>query len=267
MFDPPVYFSAASTMNAIKFCVARGAFFYVGGHVPADRALALANRFHERYDLPQSVGAREHRRRRGQARFSLHFWPRENALGLDWWLLRSEGSHPLLRLETWRDAREDRLAWPWWFELCQLPVDPALRDRYRLPDGAFRIASHTWTWRISPAEMDRLRILIRHAAQHRDDRLPQLIRSLQLCPGDRGIRGDVHRLYRYIGSQCAKRKVTAPVIPSTIRWSTGKRGPTVPLSTLIRRAESGATHWFPERSGGASESRDTVSSNPTTGVI
>lgn len=244
MFNPVVYTSATATLRAIQMAVAHGAFWYVAGTVPADRALALAARFHERYGLALTVGQRDHARRRGNATFRLLMWPQQGGLGFHWWLLRTEGNHPLLGMERWLDARSTRIGWPWWFELAQLPVEREHRQKYKREDGGFRIAAVTWTWRISRDELERLKASIRHWAQHSDNRLPQLIRTLKLCPGLRGIRQDVFGLYRYITSQCHKRRKPVPPIPKTIRWVSGRKAGGVPLSALVRRAARGERYWF-----------------------
>lgn len=244
MFDPLVYTSATATLRAIQMSVARGAFWYVSGTVPADRALALATRFHERYDLAATVGQRDHAHRKGHATFRLFFWPQQGGLGFHWWLLRTGGKHPLLDMERWLDARATRIGWPWWFELAQLPVDRKHRQKYKRKDGGFRIGAVTWTWRISRDELERLKTSVRHWAQYGDNRLPQLIRTLQRCPGLRGIRQDVSGLYRYITTQCRKRHMPVPLIPATIRWVTGRKASGVPLSALVRRAARGDRSWF-----------------------
>lgn len=244
MFDPAVFTSATDTLRAIQMAVAHGAFWYVCGDVPADRALALAARFHERYQLGITVGQRDHARREGRATFRLFMWPQQSGLGFHWWLLRTDGRHPLLSMERWLDARSTRIAWPWWYELVQLPVDPVHRQKYKRRGGGFRIGSVTWTWRISREMLERLKASIRHWAQCTDGRLSQLIRTLQLCPGLRGVRQDVYLLYRYITSQCKKRNKPAPAIPATIRWVSGWKSHCVPLSALVQRAASGQRFWF-----------------------
>lgn len=246
-YDPLIHTTVTATMAALQRHVSRGSHWYVAGTVPAERALALAARFDERYHLGMTVAQRDHARRRGRAVFRLVMWPLADQTSLEWWLLRSDGDHPLLSMERWRDARRDRIRWPWMYELLRMPVDGALRAKYLRSDGRKAINPVTWTWRICRDEMDAMRASIRHWSQVHDDRLPALIRSLHAAPGFRGIRQDVWRLYRYVERQHAKRQRAAPPIPDSIRWITARRSATVPLSTLVRRRQQGRATWFPAR--------------------
>jgi hypothetical protein len=246
-YDPQVYTTVTATMAALQRHVSRGTHWYVMGTVNADRALALAGRFDERYGLSKTVAQRDHVRRQGRATFRFLLWSLADQIALRWWLLRTDGDHPLLTLERWRDARQDRVRWPWLFELVRLPVDRVLRSKYLRPNGQNAINPVTWTWRIRRDEIDAMRSSIRHWSQYDDDRLATLIRGLQAAPGFRGVRRDVHALYRYIVRQHERRKRDPPSIPQTIRWVTPRRARRVPLSVLVRRQQQGRATWFPAR--------------------
>lgn len=256
-YDPAVISTVTQTMQALQRHVSRGSFYYVTGEVEASKALALAARFDERYSLTQTTGQRDHTRRKGQATFRFFVWPIAGQKKLRWWLLRTDAHHPLLSLEKWRDARKNRIEWLWLYELVRTPVDPKLRDKYKRPGGKKAINSQTWTWRIKRDEVDRLKASIRHWSQYQDNRLPVLIRSLFKSPGFRGIRSDVSGLYFYIKKQHEKRKRTPPYIPPTIRWVTGKKAVTLPLSTLVRRSQQCRSEWFP-----GNLQRDDIGSEP-----
>ena len=263
MYDPLIYSTATATMSAIQRYVSRGAVWYVTGEVEADRALALAARLDERYGLAATVAQRDHARRAKRATFRLILWPLSGTTRLRWWLLRTDGEHPLLSMERWRDARHDRIRWPWDFELAQMPVPPAARAGYRRKNGRVAINAVTWTWRIERQHMEAMRASIRHWAQHADERLAALIRSLHLSPGFRQIRTDVLTIDRYVLSQCERRKRTPPAIPPLPRpviRAAGRQDQRVPLSALVRRRQRGASSWFPAR---LSSGTDTGMTRPT----
>lgn len=239
MIDPRVCLTVQGAQNALKSFVSRGSYFYVSGVISVDKAAALATRFHDRYRLDSTVAMRDHHRRAGKCVFTLIMFLHAKTRSIHWWLLRTEGRHSLVSMERWKDARTDRIEWPWFFELVQLPVDKPLRDKYKTPDGRFRIKSQTWTWRMSSITKERFRTSIRHWVQQSDSRINQLIMSLARCPGHRGVRKDVYDLYAYISRQCGMRKVDCPNIPATIRWTTGGVGRCLPLSSLIERDRLG----------------------------
>lgn len=244
MIDPRVPLTAQGTQNALKSFVSRGSYFYVAGEISIDKAPALAARFHERYRLDRTVSMRDHARRAGKCVFTLIMFPSASSRTIHWWLLRTEGHHPLLSMERWRDARSDRIEWPWLFELVQLPVDKPLREKYKTPDGRFRIKPQTWTWRMTSTAKERYKTSIRHWVQQPDSRINQLIVSLARCPGHRGVRKDVFDLYAYISRQCTMRKVGVPDIPLTIRWTRGGVGRCLPLSSLVEQVRCGGSPWL-----------------------
>lgn len=254
MFDPNIFSTASATMAAIQQFAARGSHHYVSGTVEVSAAQRLAHKFHERYELAMSMSQREHARRRGRATFRLVMWPLAGMTTLHWWVLRTDGAHPILGLETWRDAREKRIEWPWNFELVRMPVPPAARQNYRRADGNVAINDVTWTWRFQRQEMDAMRATIRHLSQHRDERLSQLLRRLHSAPGFRQIRSDVLTLDRYVVEQCRRRHREPPPIPPLPRpyiRGRGKSAAAVPLSWLARRAQRGAGTWFSSERGEA----------------
>lgn len=259
-YDPAVLCSVTATMAALQRHVSRASFFYVTGETDSSKILALAARFDERYRLVQTIGQRDHARRRGEGTFRFVIWPLTGKTSLRWWLLRTDADHPFLGLEKWRDARQHRIVWPWLYELVRTPVPPRLRSKYRRRDGTHAINSQTWTWRIRRDELKALRASIRHWSQYNDDRLPALVRSLHKGPGFRGVREDSLGLYHYIVRQHAKRGRPAPFIPQTQPWVSGKTAGSIPLSTLVRRQARGAQAWFPTRM----TRRDTASAPPET---
>ena len=250
MHDPLLYETATATMAAIQRYASRGALWYVTGEVEAGSAMRLAQRLDERYGLSATVAQRDHARRGKRATFRLIMWPLAGTTRIRWWLLRTDGEHHLLSMESWRDARQDRIRWPWVFELAQMPVPPAARAGYKRKDGRHAINPVTWTWRIARDEMEAMRASIRHWSQHSDDRLSAMVRSLHLSPGFRQIRTDVLTLDRYIVSQCARRNREPPMIPPLPRpiiRAAGRTDRKHPLSSLVRRQQRGAAARYPKR--------------------
>lgn len=250
MFDPNVHATVTATMRAIQRYVAYGFLFYVTGEVAADRAPALFRKLHERFNLTMTDSQRRHARKRGEAVFRLVLWPLTGTTTFRWWLLRTEGEHPLLSLETWRDARRERIQWPWVFELAQMPVPPQLRQAYTRKSGRVAIKPVTWTWRINREQFERYRADIRRYAQIHDNRIQGLIRSLHGAPGFRQIRDDVFRLDGYIVKQYRRRKrqpPELPPLPQPVIQRRGRQDVVYPLSFLLRRLQRGCSTWFPNR--------------------
>ena len=239
-----------AAMRLLLLDVSRGYTCYISGTVPADRAQALATRFDERYDLGADPVRRSRRRAKGEAVFSLHFFPAAGSSELYWWLVRTEGNHPLLSMERWQDATDTRTAITWWlrYELVREPVPVAHRQKLAGAAGK-RVKPMTWTWRFQLEVIDEIRAHVRHITQHPDDRLRQLVRSLAAAPGWRQIRLQVKQLYHYLEQQQRKHRVPdgrRAEIPQTVRWTTPRVMRRVPLSVLCRRAAQGQSSWFPD---------------------
>lgn len=259
MFDPDVHVSMTAQMRAIQRLVSAGYPFYVTGRVEARNALLLAAKFDERFHVSARDKQREYAAKKRLFSTKLVFHPISGSTDLHFWLLRTEGDHPLLKSEKWRDARTDPITWPFLYELRQVPVPPEHRKRFERQGGKIAIRPVTWTWRIQRAEMDRLRACIRHWVQFPDERLRRLIRGLSLSPGFRAVRDDVYTLQRYIAQQCQKRDKPVPEFPLRrgLLLAKGRSYKTYPLSLLVARVRSGSETWFPENH----KSRDTADSH------
>lgn len=249
-YDPLVPTTVTAAMRLLLLDVSRGHTQYVSGTVPADRAQALAARFHERYGLAGDKVQKSRRRAKGQAVFALHLFPQAGTTDLYWWLLRTDGDHPLLSLERWRDAADVRTAISWWdrYELVREPVPVAHRKKLAGPAGK-PLKPVTWTWRFRRQVMDEIRAHIRHCVQHPDDRLAQLVRSLAAAPGWRQMRAQVKQLYFYLDQQQSQHRVPPGrrvQMPATIRWTTPRAVRRLPLSVLARRVAQGQESWFPD---------------------
>lgn len=250
MFDPPVFTSVEAAMRSILDDVSRGYTYCVTGTVESLKALPLAVRFHERYELGMDRRRRYRCRASGNAVFSMHIFPVPSESAFKFWLLRTEGKHPLLSMEKWYDVRDHSIRWLWWYELIRLPVDVQHQRKMRSPEGREKIKPVTWTWRICRDDFEDMKGYVRHVVQHRDQRLDGAIESLRRAIGFRGVRIDVRALYRYIETQCTYRKVECPSIPRTVRWVGRRRASqALPLSSLARRA--GRTAVWLEQSEGA----------------
>lgn len=246
MIDPVLNSSMGGSMKAIQMAVSQGFLHHISGVVPANKVLLLIHKFDERFDLQMTTGKRDHARRQGKATFKLFLWPLHESTSFAWWLLRTDGEHPLLAMETWIDARSDqRIQWPWLYELVRLTVPPKLRARYKRKNGKVAIRPETWTWRIRPKEVERIKAYVRHIVHMRDGRLQQLLRSLMRAPGFRGVRDDVFQLLRYIEKRCEKHDRDDVVVPAKIYPMRSKVGSPVPLSTVLKRVRAGRESWFP----------------------
>lgn len=247
MFDPKLNNTQAGTMRAIQLIVSQGYYWFVCGFVPLLKVQLLVQKMDERYQLQMTQGQRDHARRKKIATFRLILWPVPDQTSFYWILLRTEGEHPLLAMETWLDARgPDRIQWPWLYELVRTPVPKALRAKYKRKDGRHAINPVTWTWRIRPMEVERLKALIRHIVHTRDDRLRQVVRGLAISPGLRGVRDDVYGLFRYIEKRCATHHRTDVTVPMKIFPIRSKVGRLIPLSVVLHRARKGKESWFPD---------------------
>ncbi len=250
-FDPTIPVAMDRAMDLITVAVSKGWHWYVAGEIEASKALALAQRFNERYGLDADRFQRSRARSKGAATFQLFFWPLAGKTTLAWYLLRSEGEHPLLSLETWRDAQEasSRIQWPFWYELVRTPVPMAHRKKLSGPHSK-AVKSVTWTWRLVDEVKDSLRADIRRNAQSSKG-LVAIVESLKRTNGSRGARDDVKQLYQYIRRQEFKYSVPEServAIPKTIRWISKRACRRVPLSVLAHRAQSGNPVWFPSSS-------------------
>lgn len=256
MYDPEIYVVMGATMKSIQKAVSCGYMYYVTGQIEANRVQALVAKFDDHFHVGANDKAREYAAKRKRCSFRLALYPLAGRNDLQFWLLRTDGEHPLLRTQQWRDARTDPILWPFLYELRQVPVPPKHHERFRRKDGGVAIRPVTWSWRIQREEMDRLRACIRHWVQHRDERLRRLIRGLGLPPGFRAVRDDVHALQQYIARQCHKRNVAVPMFPGRrgLFLRKGRRFTTFPLSRLVARIRRGASAWFPS----TSKSADTV---------
>jgi len=238
MFNPSVPLSTKAVMRGVQNAVALRSHYYVTGTVEASKSIALFHRLHERYDLTMDRKKRNRLRKEGRAVFSLFFHQIPNSTEFRFWLLRSDGSHPLVGLEQWSDARQKPIQWIWWYELIRLPVDVQHQRKMRNPAGKAKIKPVTWTWRIRSAETDEMKQLVRHSVHHRDQRLTTLIDSLRSAIGFRGTRLNVTSMYSYIREQCKKAGKECPDIPLTISWVGKYRAVEKhQLSNLVRRAQ------------------------------
>lgn len=234
MYDPPVYGTATDAMQTLLRAVSTGYVYYVCGTVEASAAAALAHKFHERYCLTANTNQRYHRQKKGISKHWLVMTPKHESTAYHWWLLRSEGVHPLDSLERWSDARKVAIQWPWYYELVRLSVPKKHREKLQGKKPR-PIKPVMWTWRIRPTEIIDLQATIRHLVHQSDGRLAGLVRGLGRAPGFRGVRQDAASLIRYVETQCRKQGREPPEVPVTLRWVTYRELKTVPLSNDMKK--------------------------------
>lgn len=161
-FDPQVPLSMRGAMQQIVRAVASTSPIYFSVTVGVEKVAALIAKLDERFQFRMTDGQRDYARRHGRCTFRMVLFPLPKTTDIAIWVFRTEGSHPMVASERWRDARVMPIQWPWLYELRRLPVPPALRARYVRKNGHCAIHATTWTWRIRREEMDRMRQDIRH---------------------------------------------------------------------------------------------------------
>lgn len=262
MHNPPICIHVEGTMTELQRAAGAGFTHFRSGTVPIYEAQALAENFERRHQISATSDQRNYRRSKKQAVYKLVMYPVPDRQEIAWWLLKTEGAH-CDNPSIWKDMRQHRLEWIWWYELVRLPVPPAHRKKYAPKKGngpqkmggsdgkaskqeKNRINAVTWTWRIKPVIVKGLKQQTRFLVTKQDQRLAQHVMSIRKAPGFRGIRQDVYGLYGFLKRQCRNRKKTCPDIPKTIPWVRNQHYARVPLSTLVARARKGASSWFPE---------------------
>jgi len=163
-----------------------GYVLFQHGEVPADKAMALLEKFDDRYSVLVSRGARDHARTRGRSTARLVMFPKDTG-NEAWyfWLLATEGEGDLPAAGNALDARnaETRLRWADQYELVGRPV--------RRRSGELH---HVWTWVFTRASYEGWQARFKKAAgrvrssvERKPDFLVQQVDLLRKVPGFQGI--------------------------------------------------------------------------------
>lgn len=238
-FDPEIPRYQTVAMQRLLDGVTSGYCHHTGGIVPAAKASALADKFHDLYGIGITRNQRAYRKIRGMANARLMLYPHlDEAPGFRWWLLTTPGSGPIHERERLKDVTvaSERLCWGDRFELVHLPR-PGVPAR--------------WTWRMTREEYqawhERIRIAVRH--RDSDDLVQQLIWSLFRIPGFGGLRDQVKLLRRQLVKEWQRsRRASAPMppVPAFIGYVRRAGCESYPLSLIQQRMVQGLRP-FPNR--------------------
>jgi len=253
-FDPDIPRFQTVVLQRLLDAVTQGYRHHTGGLVPAEKASALAEKFHSLYGVGATRNQRAYRKTQGQANARLLLYPvTDEAPGFRWWLLATPGGGPVHERERLKDATQagERLTWGDRFELVHQPR-PGISAR--------------WTWRMTREEFqawhERIRIAVRH--RESDDLVQQLIWSLYRVPGFGGLRDQVKQLSRQLAKEWQRsRRASAPMpeLPGFIGYVRRTTCEAFPLSLVQDRLLKGMRP-FPNRSASAGEDDTEHSDGP-----
>lgn len=165
----PIARTKTAALSRVADCVSRGYILATVGKVPVEKAIRLANKFHERYAIGATVSQRSTRKHKGLVNAILVlYWPPE-ATEVHW-LLMATGDLPGEKLQR-------------------------LDTRPRLQWLGYELVRHTdagdirWTWKRSKGEMRDAHAHIRHLARQRAmQALGEYLQVLGRQPGFHGVR-------------------------------------------------------------------------------
>lgn len=175
----PIARCKTAALARILDSVPKGYHRYIYGTVKADRAEALARKFHARYGIGCSPAQRLTRKGKGLANAVLvMYWP-SDAEQVEWVLLATKGNG--LEQESLRAVEEaPRLNWLG-YELA----------RYSATEGS------AWTWRRPKQEMVELHALLAHQASQRHyAALAATLERIARQPGFHGVRAQSWALFQ-----------------------------------------------------------------------
>ena len=178
----PIARSKTAALARILDCVPKGYHRYTCGTVRADKAEALAHKFHALYGIGCSPAQRLARKAKGLANAVLVlYWPHE-AKQVEWLLLATQGDG--LDQESLRAVEEaPRLNW-----LGYEFVRHSSRERT------------AWTWRRPKQEMAELHALLAHQASQRHyAALAETLERIARQPGFHGVRAQSWALFQEAG--------------------------------------------------------------------
>lgn len=176
----PIASSKTQAMSRVLDLIPRGYIFYTRGQVSAERAEALAQKFHDRYGIGCTPAQRITRKKVGQANACLvMYWP-ENATTVEWLLLATQGvgleSEALRRVDV-----KPRLVWLG-YELV----------RHTLRQKA------TWTWKRPAGPMAEWYAMLASVLKPGQMyKVPSILEAIAKQPGFHGIRAQSWSLCQF----------------------------------------------------------------------
>lgn len=247
-----------SVMQALQSAVARGYVWHVSGSVPAEKFLALEEKFAKRYDTGLSRWQRCRQRRQGAAGVRFFAYPEQGTTRFLWWLLFTEGENAAFQQEHGRrkvSEKKGRLCWGTEFELVQLPT----------PNGKV-----SWSWRMTrervQAWQEEIQVAIRTTRD--DDAIKAVMARLVRLPGFKGVRQQVFELHRFAKDDWGRirRKAKSwepPARPGYVRFRSDE---TVPVAQVVQRLLMGKEPVGSERGLPEEGAMPAVNENSQTGL-
>ena len=131
----PIATSKTAALSRVLDGVSRGYTRYIGGVTTADKAIAVANKFHKLYGIGCTPALRITRKGKGQANTLLvMYWP-AGAAQVDWLLLATPGTGLIETRERLLEVTgKPRLQWLG-YELLRYGARGVTRWTWRRPKG------------------------------------------------------------------------------------------------------------------------------------
>ncbi len=172
----PIARSKSAALSRVLDLVGRGYTQYTTGNVKAEKAEALANKFHRLYEIGASPARRITRRKAGMANAALvMYWP-EGAVRMEWLLLVAGAE---LEGEQLRDVT----------------------DRHRLVFLGYEMVRYpkhgrtAWTWRRPKEDMAEIHTMLAEYANRRAwSAVDELLQRVASQPGFHGVREQSWRI-------------------------------------------------------------------------
>lgn len=175
-----------AALRYLAECAAHGYVLFQSGEVPREKAIALFEKFDDRYNVIATRGVRDHARSCGRSCARLVMFPKdvEQSIWL-FWLMATEGTGELPEAGNVQDARapQQRLQWGEQYELVSRPV--------RRRSGNLH---HVWTWVFSDEayagwkeRLNKAAGRVRSSSERKVDFLVQQVDFIRRVPGFQGI--------------------------------------------------------------------------------
>lgn len=222
--DATVQRYKAAFMQRIADHVRLGYTHWTAGTVSAERAQALARKFHNRYGTGLTRHQKAYARLQGRASATLVLWS-DQPDQLHWLLMLTPGENLAHELEQLQDATtaSGRIAVTG-YELVQSPRRGCERP--------------AWTWRMTADTYEAWRERILRGARHSPDVLSQHVKELGRTPGFTGCRAQVRKLLQLARAEARRRQgaaATTVSYPPSIGYVQRLSQTGTPLATWVRQ--------------------------------
>lgn len=231
MSDLAIYRYKAACMQRIQNLVVKGYVRYTSGTVHHTKAMKLVAKFDEMYRINLNANQRLYRKKKGEANTKLVMYPKPNSQDFLWWLLVTNGSGKVEKLESLKGvtSASTRLQW---FDDYEMVI--MLREGREKPNV---------TWRMTKQCFNAWHTRIRHAVRSKsEDNLKQTTWSLHRVPGFSELRVQVKQLRQLIFKEWKRSRSDSddlPIMPKSVTYLTNADTSSVPLSQISRRMKMG----------------------------